>query len=48
MTPIALELAFDPDTKRMATLHGGEGAMVAAVKGAPEMVVACSTRSGSR
>ena len=41
--PEVLELAFDPDTKRMATLHGGEGAMVAAVKGAPEMVVACST-----
>jgi Ca2+-transporting ATPase len=37
--PEILELAFDPDTKRMATLHGRPDAPVAAVKGAPETVL---------
>jgi Ca2+-transporting ATPase len=37
--PEVFEVAFDPDTKRMATLHGKEGALVAAVKGAPESVI---------
>lgn len=32
-------MAFDPDTKRMATLHGKDGAFLAAVKGAPETVL---------
>jgi len=37
--PEALELAFDPENKRMATLHGTAGALFAAVKGAPETIV---------
>jgi Ca2+-transporting ATPase len=42
--PEALELAFDPDTKRMATLHGADGPLLAAVKGAPEALLAgCAT-----
>jgi Ca2+-transporting ATPase len=41
--PEVFELAFDPDTKRMATLHDREGALFAAVKGAPESVIECCT-----
>ena len=41
--PEIRELAFDPDTKRMATLHGREGEVLAAVKGAPESVIGCCT-----
>ncbi|MEB3323664.1 MAG: HAD-IC family P-type ATPase, partial [Synechococcaceae cyanobacterium] len=33
------EVAFDPETQRMATLHGGDGAVLAVVKGAPEAVL---------
>ncbi|MFG0316899.1 MAG: cation-translocating P-type ATPase [Planctomycetota bacterium JB042] len=42
------ELAFDPDTKRMATIHAGPDGPFAAVKGAPETVVdACgAVRTG--
>jgi Ca2+-transporting ATPase len=50
--PEVRELAFDPDSKRMATLHGKEGAPLAAVKGAPETVLECCasvrTREGDR
>jgi Ca2+-transporting ATPase len=50
--PEVLEVAFDPDTKRMATLHGKEGALFAAVKGAPETLLdrctAVRTRDGTR
>ncbi len=41
--PEVLEVAFDPETKRMATLHGKQGATLAAVKGAPETVIDCCT-----
>jgi len=41
--PEIRELAFDPETKRMATLHGRSGALLAAVKGAPESVLECCT-----
>ncbi len=37
--PELRELAFDPDTKRMATLHGAGGEGFAAVKGAPETLI---------
>ncbi len=37
--PELRELAFDPDTKRMATLHRQDGAVLVAVKGAPEAVL---------
>jgi Ca2+-transporting ATPase len=37
--PELRELAFDPDTKRMATLHGAGGEGFAAVKGAPETLL---------
>ena len=37
--PEISEVAFDPDTKRMATIHGGDGVLMAAVKGAPETVL---------
>lgn len=37
--PEVREIAFDPDTKRMATVHQRGGAHFAAVKGAPETVV---------
>jgi Ca2+-transporting ATPase len=37
--PEALEVAFDPDTQRMATLHRENGTFLAAVKGAPETLV---------
>jgi Ca2+-transporting ATPase len=39
--PELLEVAFDPDAKRMATLHAKAGAIVAAVKGAPEALIDC-------
>ena len=37
------EHAFDPETKRMATLHGRGERVIAAVKGAPETVLECCT-----
>jgi len=50
--PEVLELAFDPETKRMATLHRADGALFAAVKGSPETVIdgctAVRTRGGTR
>jgi Ca2+-transporting ATPase len=50
--PELRELAFDPDTKRMATLHGAEGGGFAAVKGAPESLldrcVSVRTPDGAR
>jgi Ca2+-transporting ATPase len=42
--PETRELAFDPDTQRMATLHGGPDGGIAAVKGSPEAILACCTR----
>ena len=39
--PEVAEVAFDSETKRMATLHRIDGALVAAVKGAPEAIVEC-------
>jgi Ca2+-transporting ATPase len=41
--PELREIAFDPETKRMATLHDHEGAIVAATKGAPETLIECCT-----
>jgi Ca2+-transporting ATPase len=42
--PEVLELAFDPELKRMATLHEECDALLAAVKGAPETIVErCAT-----
>ena len=41
--PEVSELAFDPETKRMATLHRTDGTHFAAVKGSPETVVECCT-----
>jgi Ca2+-transporting ATPase len=46
--PEVREIAFDPDTKRMATLHRTEGGMIAAVKGAPESVIDSCTAARSR
>jgi len=48
-SPELRELAFDPDTKRMATLHARSDGVVAAVKGAPETVIGACTgaRTGS-
>lgn len=37
--PEVHEEPFDPDTKRMATVHEQDGARVVAVKGAPEVVL---------
>jgi len=37
--PEEAEVAFDPGSKQMATLHRRRGAMVACVKGAPEAIV---------
>jgi Ca2+-transporting ATPase len=34
------EVAFDPDTKLMATIHDDDGGSLVAVKGAPESVIA--------
>ncbi len=49
--PEVLEVAFDPDTKMMGTLHGTQGEPMpdgsryrVAVKGAPESVLAACTR----
>ncbi len=42
------EFAFDPDTKRMATLHEDQGALFAAVKGAPETVLDSCVRVQTR
>jgi Ca2+-transporting ATPase len=47
-SPEVLEVAFDPDTKRMATLHRSGEALFAAVKGAPESVLDCCTRVRAR
>ena len=42
--PEVLEVAFDPETKRMATLHTDGDRLLAAVKGAPETVLeVCTT-----
>ena len=42
--PEIREIAFDPDTKRMATLHSGSADVRVAVKGAPESVIpSCAT-----
>jgi len=52
--PEIREIAFDPETKRMATLHGRqavggeEGAVVAAIKGAPEALLSSCTQVSSR
>ncbi len=40
-TPELEEIAFDPEGKRMATLHSIDGGVLAAVKGAPETVIPC-------
>ena len=45
--PERAEIAFDPDLKLMATLHG-DGAAFAAVKGAPEAVLERVTRVRTR
>lgn len=42
--PELLEMAFDSDAKRMATLHHEGDQILAAVKGAPESIVPCCTR----
>jgi len=41
------EIAFDTETKMMATGHRRGGRQFVAVKGAPEAVLACATRIGS-
>ncbi len=41
--PELREIAFDPQTKRMATVHRGEDGFFAAVKGAPEAVLEVCT-----
>jgi Ca2+-transporting ATPase len=41
--PELQELAFDPTTKRMATLHAVDAGVLVAVKGAPEMVLPICT-----
>ena len=42
--PEAREVAFDPDTKMMATFHEANGGFRIAVKGAPSSVLAASSR----
>ena len=42
--PELREIAFDPETQRMATLHSGPPGCLAAVKGAPERILAGCTR----
>jgi len=37
--PETREIAFDPETKRMATLHSSESGTLVAIKGAPESVI---------
>jgi len=47
--PEVYEDAFDPDSKRMATVHKQDGAYLVAVKGAPEVVLSsCSAVQTSR
>ncbi|MBX3274843.1 MAG: cation-transporting P-type ATPase [Sandaracinaceae bacterium] len=46
--PELRELAFDPVRKMSATLHQRAGGVRLAVKGAPEAVLACSTRVATR
>ncbi|MFQ4136610.1 cation-translocating P-type ATPase [Nodosilinea sp. PGN35] len=41
--PEEREIAFDPDTKMMATVHKGDEGYWVAVKGAPEAVLECCT-----
>jgi len=42
--PEIREIAFDPESKRMATLHSGSAEVRVAVKGAPESVIpSCAT-----
>lgn len=41
--PEIMELAFDPTTKLMATMHTEDGGVLVAVKGAPEAVLAICT-----
>jgi len=43
-SPELAEIAFDPDLKLMATIHDDDGGVLAAVKGAPEAVIARATR----
>ena len=38
-SPEIREIAFDPHTKRMATLHSADSGILVAVKGAPETVI---------
>jgi Ca2+-transporting ATPase len=38
-TPEVREDAFDPDSKRMATVHKSNGRYLVAVKGAPEVIL---------
>jgi len=47
-SPEVGEVAFDPDTRRMATLHRDDGALFAAIKGAPETVLPGCTSLGAR
>ncbi len=42
--PETQEQAFDPETKMMATAHRRDGKLLVAIKGAPEAVLAASTR----
>ncbi|MBW2316518.1 MAG: cation-transporting P-type ATPase [Deltaproteobacteria bacterium] len=44
-SPEIREVAFDSDARRMATLHQIEDGVMAAVKGAPESILATCTRS---
>jgi Ca2+-transporting ATPase len=48
--PEVHEIAFDPDSKRMATIHSGSSGVRVAVKGAPESVIplchSIQTRTG--
>jgi Ca2+-transporting ATPase len=42
-SPEVLEDAFDPDSKRMATVHRYKGEYLTAVKGAPEIILSSCT-----
>lgn len=44
-SPEIREIAFDPDTKRMATLHSADAGILVAVKGAPETVIPLCTKA---
>lgn len=46
--PEIFEVAFDSDTKRMATLHQHGDTIVAATKGAPETLIDCCTSVRTR